>query len=140
MNIFGFLNLERQFPDGRDLNRMFPGNLRGSLASQFAFHLMQTIVPFADYCIDFHTGGAERFNAPQIRINADDKETLELAKIFNAPFIFKSKNREKSFRDSAIKMGKKVLLFEGGKSLNIDEDITQQGVTGIFKCIGPFKC
>ena len=114
---------------------MFPGNLRGSLASQFAFHLMQTIVPFADYCIDFHTGGAERFNAPQIRINADDKETLELAKIFNAPFIFKSKNREKSFRDSAIKMGKKVLLFEGGKSLNIDEDITQQGVTGILNVL-----
>jgi len=135
VNIFGFLNLERQFPDGRDLNRMFPGNLRGSLASQFAFHLMQTIVPFADYCIDFHTGGAERFNAPQIRINADDKETLELAKIFNAPFIFKSKNREKSFRDSAIKMGKKVLLFEGGKSLNIDEDITQQGVTGILNVL-----
>jgi len=135
VNVFGFLNLERQFPDGRDLNRMFPGTLRGSLASQFAFHLMKEIVPLADYCIDFHTGGAERFNAPQIRINEGDEETLKLAKRFNAPFIVKSKNREKSFRDSAIKSGKKVLLFEGGKSLNINESITNHGVQGILNVL-----
>ncbi|MFZ0488881.1 MAG: succinylglutamate desuccinylase/aspartoacylase family protein, partial [Salegentibacter sp.] len=37
VNIFGFLNLSREFPDGRDLNRMFPGTKNGSLASRFAF-------------------------------------------------------------------------------------------------------
>lgn len=132
VNVFGFLNLERQFPDGRDLNRMFPGNQRGSLAGQFAYHLMKEIVPLVDYCLDFHTGGADRFNAPQIRINAGDEETLKLARVFNAPFILLSKNREKSFRDSAIKLGKKVLLYEGGKSLSIDEGVTTCGVTGIL--------
>jgi len=40
VNIFGFLNQTRQFPDGRDLNRVFPGSKRGSLASRFAYHLM----------------------------------------------------------------------------------------------------
>ena len=35
-NIFGFLNLQRELPDGRDLNRSFPGSNTGSLASQFA--------------------------------------------------------------------------------------------------------
>ena len=130
VNIFGFLNQARQFPDGRDLNRVFPGNTRGSLASIFAYHLMKEIVPLADYCLDFHTGGADRFNAAQVRINEGDEESLELAKIFGSPFIMKSKRREKSFRDSAIKLGKKVLLFEGGKSLDIDSDITQYGVNG----------
>lgn len=130
VNIFGFLSQEREFPDGRDLNRVFPGSKSGSLASIFAYHLMKEIVPLADYCLDFHTGGANRFNAPQIRINDGDKESLELARTFNAPFIVLSKRREKSYRDSAIKLGKKVLLYEGGKSLDLNKDITKTGVTG----------
>jgi len=130
VNIFGFISQTRQFPDGRDLNRVFPGTKRGSLASIFAYHLMKEIVPLADYCLDFHTGGANRFNAAQIRINQGDEESLELAKVFGAPFIIKSKRREKSYRDSAIKLGKKVLLYEGGKSLNLDSSITKIGVNG----------
>src|SRR5690606_28021043 len=26
INVFGFLNMTREFPDGRDLNRVFPGS------------------------------------------------------------------------------------------------------------------
>ncbi|WP_378179802.1 succinylglutamate desuccinylase/aspartoacylase family protein [Aquimarina sp. SS2-1] len=132
VNIFGFLNQTREFPDGRDLNRVFPGSKRGSLASRFAYHLMTEIVPHVDYCIDYHTGGGERFNIPQVRIN-DDEESLELAKIFKAPFIIKAKNREKSFRDSCVKRGKKVLLFEGGKSLSLQKEITDSGVSGALR-------
>ena len=133
VNIFGFLNQSRQFPDGRDLNRVFPGTKRGSLASIFAYNLMNEIVPLADYCLDFHTGGAERFNAAQIRVNQEDEESLELAKVFGAPFIIKSKRLAKSYRDSAIKAGKKVLLYEGGKSLDLDETITKVGVNGALR-------
>lgn len=132
INIFGFLNQSRVFPDGRDLNRVFPGSAGGSLASRFAHCLMTEIIPHADYCIDFHTGGSKRFNAPQIRVG-DDAETLQLAKAFNAPFIIKAKHREKSFRDTCVKKGKKVLLFEGGKSLSINREIVEAGVTGSIK-------
>ena len=68
LNTFGFLNADRTFPDGRDLNRVFPGTKTGSLASRVAYYFTKEILPFADYCLDFHTGGAQRFNAPQIRI------------------------------------------------------------------------
>lgn len=132
VNIFGFLNQTREFPDGRDLNRVFPGSQRGSLAARFAYHLMTEIVPHVDYCIDYHTGGRERFNIAQIRIN-DDRETMELAEVFEAPFILKSDNRAKTFRDSCVKRGKKVLLFEGGKSLSINDEITEVGVSGALK-------
>src|SRR5690606_24069325 len=65
INVFGFVNKTREFPDGRDLNRVFPGSKNGSLASRFAFHLLNEIVPHIDYCVDFHAGGASRFNAAQ---------------------------------------------------------------------------
>ena len=48
VNVFGFLQHERSFPDGRDLNRVFPGSKSGSLASRFAYHLMQEIIPHID--------------------------------------------------------------------------------------------
>ncbi|HDZ04743.1 hypothetical protein LCGC14_0198790 [marine sediment metagenome] len=133
VNIFGFLNQARQFPDGRDLNRVFPGSLRGSLASRFAYHLIKDIAPIIDCCIDYHTGGDSRFNAPQIRIDKDDEDGLALAKIFGAEFIVKSAGREKSFRETLHQLDKEVLLYEGGKSLHIDKEITDTGIVGALR-------
>mgnify|MGYP001030660049 CR=1 FL=1 len=133
MNVFGFLNLERQFPDGRDLNRVFPGSSKGSLASRFAHKIMTEIVPHIDYCIDFHTGGGDRFNYAQVRIDDTLPENMELAKVFNAKFIINSKVRDNSFRKSLTVLGKKVLLFEGGKSLSLKREVTKTGVQGALR-------
>ncbi|MGB3150694.1 MAG: succinylglutamate desuccinylase/aspartoacylase family protein [Maribacter sp.] len=133
VNVFGFLNQKRQFPDGRDLNRVFPGSSRGSLASRFAYHIIKEIAPLVDYCIDYHTGGDSRFNAPQVRIGKHDSASLALAEVFGAPFIVKSARREKSFRATLHKLNKKILLYEGGKSLHIDNQITESGVNGALR-------
>ncbi|MDD3721555.1 MAG: succinylglutamate desuccinylase/aspartoacylase family protein [Lutibacter sp.] len=130
LNVFGFLNQSREFPDGRDLNRVFPGSNTGSLASRFAYHIMKEVIPHIDYCIDYHTGGAQRFNYSQIRIDEGDDETFKLAKIFGSPYIVYSKSQERTFRKSMTKLGKKVLLFEGGKSLNLDKTVTKIGIQG----------
>ena len=100
INVFGFLNMKREFPDGRDLNRVFPGISGGSLASRVAFKLVTEILPHADLVMDFHTGGADRFNAAQVRIIKTEKTLDELAKVFGPPFIFYSKNINKSFRNT----------------------------------------
>jgi len=130
VNIFGFVNKTREFPDGRDLNRVFPGSKTGSLASRFAWHLLNEITPFVDYAIDFHAGGASRFNAAQIRIEPDNKVLKKLADVFHAPFTLASKNIPGSFRGAATKLGVKLLLFEGGKSLDLNQKITYEGVQG----------
>lgn len=129
-NIFGYLIQTREFPDGRDLNRMFPGTINGSLASQFAYQFSKKIAPYVDYIIDFHTGGGERDNIAQIRCNKDDAKGLELAKIFNPPMIVYSNTIIKSLRETLHKMGKTVLLFEGGKSKELSPTIINEGVNG----------
>lgn len=130
-NIFGFLNLKRELPDGRDLNRSFPGSESGSLASQFAFHFMKEIAPHVDYVIDFHTGSAQRNNFPQIRCVLDNEESVELAKIFNPPYILNSSYISKTIRESISKLDKKMLLFEGGKTNSIEEFIVEEGLNGV---------
>ena len=130
INIFGFLQKVREFPDGRDLNRSFPGSKSGSLAARVANKIMQHIIPKVDYCLDFHTGGSSRFNAPHIRIERGNEELTQLAQIFNAPFILESKNLKKSFRNACRKKGVPMLLFEGGKSNSIDSVVSNTGVNG----------
>lgn len=133
LNIFGFLDMKRAFPDGRDLNRVFPGNPRGSLASRFAYQFVKKILPVADYCLDFHTGGASRFNAAQIRIDPENIETKKFAEVFNAPFTLHSKIIPKSYRATCARLGIPILLFEGGKSKVSDKEIARIGVLGTLR-------
>ena len=130
INIFGFLHMDREFPDGRDLNRMFPGTKTGSLASRVAYKLIHEIVPQVDLILDYHTGGADRFNAAQIRIVKNNSALKKLATIFGAPFVLYSKNIKKSFRNTCQQLGIPILLFEGGKSFHFNTNITNTGVNG----------
>lgn len=129
-NVFGYLNQSREFPDGRDLNRMFPGAANGSLASQFAYKFSKEIAPLVDYVLDFHTGGAGRENSPNIRCVLEQEKSLELAKVFGAPFIVNSNYIPKSIRETMNKLGKTMLLFEGGKSLELNQSVIHSGVEG----------
>jgi len=142
MNVFGFLNMQREFPDGRDLNRIFPGAKKGPLASRFAYQLTDEILPAVDYILDFHTGGAKRFNAAQIRISKNQPEPLELAKAFNAPFTVYSSTIKKSYRMTCQKLGIPILLFEGGMSVDSNSSITKYGLDGlrrVLKHLGMLK-
>lgn len=138
LNVFGFLNSSRVFPDGRDLNRVFPGSENGSLASRVAYKLMHDIIPDVDVIMDFHTGGASRFNAAQIRIVEENLELLELANIFSPPFVLFSKNINKSFRNACFQLNKPILLFEGGKSFFVDNTISKIGVEGVKRILAHF--
>ncbi len=135
INIYGFIHFSRSVPDGKDVNRSFPGNRNGSLASRVAYYLLHDIIPVIDYGIDFHTGGADRTNYPQIRCQLKDPVNAELAHAFHAPFTINSPYRPKSLRQSAAKLGKKILVFEGGEAGRFDEFAIQEGINGALRVI-----
>lgn len=121
MNVYGFIQNVRGVPDGKDINRSFPGTKNGSLAKLVAYNIMHRIIPIIDYGIDFHTGGASRANYPQIRCLIDNAKNLELAKSFAPPVILHSGLINKSFRRAAHNKGKQVLVYETGESLRLDD-------------------
>lgn len=139
MNIYGFLNFSREVPDGKDINRSFPGHSGGSLAARLAHFLNQNILTQIDYGIDFHTGGASRFNFPQVRYADSDKKARELAEAFAPPVILKSNLIDKSLRKQAHKMGKPMLVYEGGESLRLDEEVVQEGMGGALRVLHHLK-
>ena len=133
LNIYGFINFSRQVPDGKDINRMFPGSAKGSLASQIAYHLRNEILPQVDFGIDFHTGGSQINNFPQIRADIDRPENLALARAFSTKFILNADLREKSFRKESQKFGKPVLVYEGGESLRLSKNAVNEGIDGSLR-------
>ena len=133
INVYGFLNYSRDVPDGKDVNRSFPGSKNGSLASRVAYHLMKEVIPFIDYGIDFHTGGAMRTNYPQVRCVMQDPKNVDLANAFHAPFTIDSPFRPHSLRQSADKQGKHIIVFEGGESLRFDQRAIEEGVNGTLR-------
>jgi uncharacterized protein len=130
VNVYGFLSSSRTFPDGRDLNRSFPGSKRGSLASQIAYILTNDIIPLIDYGIDFHTGGRMLSNYPQIRVDYKDKKGVELARAFGTEFIINSPHIDKTFRKEAYKRRKHILVYEGGEPSRLDDYAVEEAVAG----------
>ncbi len=133
VNVYGFLNFSRDVPDGKDINRSFPGNKNGSLASRVAYHLMREVIPHIDYGIDFHTGGAMRTNYPQVRAVLKDGINTELANAFRAPFTIDSPYRPNSLRKEAARKGKNIIVYEGGESLRFDQHAIEEGISGTLR-------
>lgn len=133
VNAYGFTAHSRYLPDGRDLNRVFPGSPRGSLAAQLAHVFTEEILKRADYGIDLHSAGLNRENLPQIRYSPGNAAAAALADVFGAPAIVTSPLRDGSLRQTADTLGCTMLLMESGEALRFDELSIRIGVRGILR-------
>lgn len=138
-NVVSFLNRSRELPDGRDLNRCFPGTRSGSLGSRIAYDLTKKIIPIIDMGVDFHTGGNEINNYPQVRCVFESEKSLSLGRSFGAPFILNSPYRDKSLRKEAAKNGKPILVYEAGESFRFSKVGITEGVNGCLRLMTNLK-
>ena len=135
VNVFGFVTGSRYLPDRRDLNRSFPGSTRGALAGRLARSFVDNVVEISDLGIDFHAGSDDRTNLAQIRGNMDDGETRRLGLAFGAPLLIHSSTIKGSLRETALKRGKKILLFEGGEPRRFSPKAVDAGFVGTLRVL-----
>jgi predicted deacylase len=130
INVYGFLFFSREVPDGKDVNRSFPGSPNGSLAAQVAHTMATKILPVVDMGIDFHTGGASRTNYPQIRYDDQDPKAIEMAQAFQAPIALGSGLISGSLRACGQSQGVPIIVYEGGESLRLEEKAVKEAIRG----------
>jgi predicted deacylase len=135
VNVLGFVNESRYLPDGRDLNRHFPGSARGSLASRIADLFMKNVAIQCELGIDYHTGTGHRGNVPQIRGNMDDPDVYSLTEVFAPPVALHARLRDGSLRGAASDDHRKILLFEGGQAHRFQHSVIQEGVDGTLRVL-----
>jgi len=106
------------------------------MVKMWVAHVLSTeILPTIDFGIDFHTGGATRYNYPQIRFSKTDPKAEELARAFAAPITIGNDVIDKSFRKEALNQGKSIIVFEGAESKRYDELSTEEGYKGIQRIL-----
>jgi predicted deacylase len=138
LNVFGFLTMSRSMPDGRDMNRYFPGSATGSLTSRLTHALVHEVLPAVDIIIDLHSGSAQRVNFPQVRYTGGDEQSFELAHIFNPPFYLNTKPIKGSLRSYCNRKDLPYLLLEGGTSSLIDDQTLATADQGIANILAHF--
>jgi predicted deacylase len=126
--VYGFINFSRDVPDGKDVNRSFPGHINGSLASRVARILTKKILPHVDIAIDFHTGGEARYNYPQIRYTKQDIIASKIASVTGVKYLLEQPLIAHSFRKAASDMKVPAIVYEGGESIRMDRLSIDKGL------------
>lgn len=134
VNASGFRTMNRYMPDRRDLNRAFPGAVRGSVAAIVADKVFG-VVRRCDRLVDLHTGSNFRTNVAQIRVDLDSPEALALAESFGAGIIVGGAGPSGSLRREAMRVGIPAIIYESGPPYVFVEQEIETGTHGVLNVL-----
>ena len=139
VNSYGFRTRGRNMPDRRDLNRAFPGNPNGSVASIVAAEVFGRVIKDCSYVIDLHTGSNLRTNMPQVRVDTGNAKAVELAYNFGIGIVVAGEGPEGSLRRAAVTAGIPAIIYEAGPPyIFVEPEIARgtQGVRNVMSYLG----
>ena len=147
MNYPAFRAGRRTSPiDGGNMNRVFPGNPAGTLTEKIADYFQRTLLPLADYVVDFHSGGRTMEFLPFCCAHVlDDKQQqarcIAAMQAFNAPhsMMLLELDADSMYDTAAEKMGKIFIgteLAGGGSASATTIAIAKKGIRNILRHAG----
>lgn len=104
VNVTGYLKFTREFADGKDLNRYFPGKEDGFAAQVYTYQLMQKIISQFNYLIDLHTASFGRVNSYYVRSDMNDPIGAVMAHLQQPQVILHNSGQD----------GKYINIFKSG--------------------------
>lgn len=127
--------------DWKNLNRVFPGDLGGTMSQRIAAVLNEEVVRRADVLVDMHCGDGNEALIPYTywMISGDkafDARTRDLALAFGVPHIIIDDTRGHDLKESkylgntAILQGKPAITTEAGYLGRVDEESIGRNVRG----------
>lgn len=131
VNVMGFERHSRYLPDRRDLNRCFPGHVKGSLSSRMAHLVFHEVIQRSDFLIDLHTAAVRRTNFPNVRTDCSDADCLRLAKAFGCEIIVDNTGPDGSLRREAVKAGCPAIVLEAGEVWKVEPSVQELSLRGI---------
>jgi hypothetical protein len=139
VNLPGYRAKSRYFPDGRDLNRQFPGDLKGSTTRRVAAQIVRNLIEDSDAIIDLHSAAKGRSNMPQIRADLAHVGTNLLAKSFGIEIILDSKPPRGSLRKFANSLDIPSITYEGGGADLLDHESVKVAIHGVLNSLRIMK-
>ena len=128
--------------DGKNLNRVFPGNERGTAADRLAHLLFNTFIKYADAYVDLHSGDGYEELIPYVYYVGDsvcEQQAAAMASCVDTEFIVRSGCKTGGAYNIASVNGIPSVLIERGQmSLYPREEIDtdKSDVINIMKYLG----
>ncbi len=147
LNVPAVLANRRTSPiDGGNLNRLFPGDPRGSPTQRIAHYVQTELLPRADVVVDLHSGGSSLDFVPTVVMHALPNpdmhaRTLAALQAFGAPIglVLEELDAQGMMDSAAEDMGKLFLSTElgGGATLTPERvAIAERGVANLLAHFG----
>jgi predicted deacylase len=117
--------------DRKNLNRVFPGRMDGTLSERIAYMLTNLIFKPSDYVVDIHCGDSNESLRPWVGYYGNHgtpeiiSKSKEMAIAFDLPYIVSSQWKASSLSDSVYSTATSIFL---GKP-SIDIEVGQLGET-----------
>ncbi len=139
VNLPGFRAKSRYLPDGRDLNRSFPGSPTSNTTRRVAHQLWTALMDDADAIIDIHTAAKGRSNMPQLRVDLAHPSSYLLAKAFGAEVVLDSQPPRGSLRRAANEEGIPCITYEGGAADTLQQTAVKVAFEGTLNVLRSLK-
>ena len=131
VNLPGYRTRTRYAPDGRDINRFFPGKAGGNTTQRISSKLWNEIISTSDFIIDLHSAASGRTNLPHIRVNLAHSQSSMLARSFGTEVLLDGLGPKGSLRRVSNEFDIGCVTFEGGGANSIDSDAVQIATYGL---------
>jgi predicted deacylase len=135
LNLPGFLRNERDLPDGRDLNRNFPGKPDGNSAQRIADAIFTKMVQKCDYGLDLHTATRGRSNILQVRGDMSNTEVRRIARAFGSEIVIDEPGLSGTLRRAATESGIPTITAEVGESQRFEKELVKAGLAGVLNVL-----
>lgn len=130
VNIQGFW-ARREFivpEDGKNLNRVFPGNPLGTLSDKTAYLISNNFFPIADFYVDMHSGDIHESLHPYVYYPGQPTPEIEqksrsIAKVLDMEYMVRSMATGGAYNYAASQGLPSILIERGGSGLCLREDI-----------------
>jgi predicted deacylase len=129
--------------DGKNPNRVFPGNPNGTATEQLADWLFRNVIKQADYYVDMHGGDLIEALAPFTIFAQTGKEEVDaasrkLAEVFGLPYIVASKTPGSTIAAAGSAGIPAILTESGGQGIWTPEHVADhtRGLDRLMRHLG----
>ncbi|MGY8985747.1 MAG: M14 family metallopeptidase [Sphingomonadales bacterium] len=133
--------------DGKNLNRVYPGNKDGTLSERIAYTITNQVIKKADYLVDMHGGDGNEALMPYIYMPDTNNEAINkavkgMAEAFGTKYIVIDKTKipklsQSTYVDATgLSLGIPSITTETGKlgqNTKIIVDIAENGVWNLLR-------
>ncbi len=135
INVPGLHNHQREFVDGMDLNKLFPGKPHGNVAQVYAHRIVQRIVRQFDYLVDLHTASFGRINSLYVRADMLHPQAARMAYLQRPEIIVHNPASDHTLRGTAMDLGIPAITVEIGDPQRFQPNYIRSSRTGLKRVL-----